>query len=88
MNAGQQLNPTRKKTKSIVSSLSSLIYAKSHLKLAQAYALTTSSSEIQVVLYHERFEEAGKRLRRSNNVPVTRRSNIIWLYDLKARKDG
>lgn len=27
-------------------------------------------------------------LRRSNSIPVTRRSNIIWLYDLEVRKDG
>ncbi|KYQ55840.1 hypothetical protein ALC60_05121 [Trachymyrmex zeteki] len=40
VNAEQELSPTRKKTKSIVSSPSPLIYAKSRLKLAQAYALT------------------------------------------------
>ncbi|KYQ49696.1 hypothetical protein ALC60_11230 [Trachymyrmex zeteki] len=41
MNAEQELNPTRKKTKSIASSLSPLF----------------SSSVTQVVLYHERFKK-------------------------------
>lgn len=27
-------------------------------------------------------------LRRSNSVPITRWSNIIWFYDLEVRKDG
>ncbi|KYQ53315.1 hypothetical protein ALC60_07551 [Trachymyrmex zeteki] len=45
MNTEQKLNPTRKKTKSIVSSSSPLIYAKSRLKLAQAYALTAGLVE-------------------------------------------
>ncbi|KYQ46780.1 hypothetical protein ALC60_14304 [Trachymyrmex zeteki] len=40
MNAEQELSLTRKKTKSIISSPSPLIYAKSRLKLAQAYVLT------------------------------------------------
>jgi len=61
MNAKQGLSPTRKKTKSIVSSPSPLFYAKSRLKLAQSYALTASSKGTQVVLYHERFQETGRR---------------------------
>ncbi|KYM87624.1 hypothetical protein ALC53_03320 [Atta colombica] len=61
MNAEQRLSPTRKKTKSIVSSPSPLFYAKSHLKLAQSYSLTASSSGTQVVLYLERFQETGRR---------------------------
>ncbi|KYM90919.1 hypothetical protein ALC53_01685, partial [Atta colombica] len=61
MNAKQRLSPTRKKTKSIVSSPSPLFYAKSCLKLTQSYALTASSKGTQVVLYHERFQETGRR---------------------------
>ena len=64
MNAKQELSPTRKKMKSIISSPSPLFYAKSRLKLAQAYALTASSSGTQVVLYHERFQETGRRDKR------------------------
>ncbi|KYM80852.1 hypothetical protein ALC53_08665 [Atta colombica] len=60
MNAEQGLSPTRKKTKSIVSSPSPLFYAKSRLKLAQSYALTASSSGTQVVLYLEQFQETGR----------------------------
>ena len=33
----------------------------SHLTLIQSYTLITSSNETQVMLYYERFEEAGKR---------------------------
>jgi len=50
------LSPTRKKTKLIV-----LFVALIYVKLTQTYALTSSSNETQVVLYHERFEEAGRR---------------------------
>jgi len=50
MSAEQKLSPIWKKTKSIVSSPSLLVYVqKSCLKLTQAYILTTNSSEASTV---------------------------------------
>ncbi|KYN09939.1 hypothetical protein ALC57_17936 [Trachymyrmex cornetzi] len=86
MNAEQGLSPTRKKTKSIVSSPSPLFYTKSHLKLTQAYALTASSSGAQVVLYHElpRDVTSASNKRKVEYRPREESESIDCFFPLRA----